>query len=131
MPGVFFHFFYFFFLTRIFLINFRISQIITIIRKRSPAQIPTIIPANLFGCFNRSAIFLLSSTTFRRVSYYSNQKHLLFRLRLCLQTTAYILQLPPMPLIRLAVVIASSSRFFISLPFLSFGSIFNNHMIHP
>lgn len=96
---VFFHFFYFFFLTRIFLINFRISQIITIIRKRSPAQIPTIIPANLFGCFNRSAIFLLSSTTFRRVSYYSNQKHLLFRLRLCLQTTAYILQLPPMPLI--------------------------------
>ena len=62
---VFFHFFYFFFLTRIFLINFRISQIITIIRKRSPAQIPTIIPANLFGCFNRSAIFLLSSTTFR------------------------------------------------------------------
>ena len=62
---VFFHFFYFFFLTRIFLINFRISQIITIIRKRSPAQIPTIIPANLFGCFNRSTIFLLSSTTFR------------------------------------------------------------------
>ena len=62
---VFFHFFYFFFLTRIFLINFRISQIITIIRKRSPAQIPTIIPANLFGCFNISAIFLLSSTTFR------------------------------------------------------------------
>ena len=34
-------------------------------QKRSPAQIPTIHSGNLFGCFNRSAIFLLSSTTFR------------------------------------------------------------------
>lgn len=77
------------------LIIFTIPKISNKITPTATIQIPTIAIANLFGCFIRFMMFCCCRQLFFRVLYHNIPAHLQFRLCLCLQRIACILQLQP------------------------------------